>query len=63
METDSLTAHVSVSEERRGSHDLRRQEKAIIKKRKVLQNVGMCLTVVVALGAPFGVIFWLVSLP
>src|SRR5258707_1931638 len=62
MEPDSLAAHVSVSEEGNGSHDLRRQEKAIIKKRRVLQNVGICLAMVVTLGAPLGIGFWLFSL-
>jgi flagellar basal body-associated protein FliL len=62
MEPDSLTAHVPVSDERKGSHDLRRQEKAITKKRKVLQNVGICFAIVVTLGAPFGIGFWLFSL-
>jgi hypothetical protein len=34
METDSLTANVSVPENEKNSNDLRRQEKAIIQRRK-----------------------------
>lgn len=62
METDSLAAHVPVSDEGDSSQDLKRQEKAIIKKRKILQNVGICFAIVVTLGAPFGIGFWLFSL-
>jgi hypothetical protein len=62
METDSLTANVSVPENEKNSNDLRRQEKAIIQRRKILQNVGICLAIVVTLGAPLGIGFWLFSL-
>jgi hypothetical protein len=62
MEPDFLTVHVPVSEEGKGVDDLKRQGKAIIQRRKILQNVGICLAIVVTLGAPVGIGFWLFSL-